>query len=766
MRKTAIYLILLFTIISHSSFSNSNSIKFINAKNNGIRISQNSSLNLSSQGTIEAWIYLSSYKDFAGIIHKGDKKDFSDEAYTLQLWNNNKLYFAISNNSNSYQIQSTSSLQLSKWYHVSASWNSSGMQLYLNGKLESTSSNSLTINYANLNDPNKNGLNIGRQLNEDYNTSYNKFTFDGIIDEVRIWNSCLHIYQIQKRMFEELNSSDSLWSNLVGYWPFNEGSGTVVSDNSSNSNTGNFIPSNGNKPRWKTRLFPNSLTWKGDVSRDWNNANNWQEGITPHAFSNVLIPTTTTNLPEVKNTGMQCGSLILNPGKYLTIASGKSLKVWSEIVFKTDNTKTASLVNLGTLAVVGESRFERKITSDGWHYISSPVSNSSSNIFWGSALYGYNETSGLWNKVTNNQTLNSMDGYDVYVKNNHKVVTYTGSLNSGNFSKNLTYNRDGYNLIGNPYPATIDWDASSGWTKTNINGAIYIWDPAQNNFTTYTNGSGTNGGSRYIASTQGFFVRANSGGGSIAMTPQVMVEYPNGQFRGDKNAYQLSLIVDGNGRNDETIIRFHENAQEYFEDNLDAYKIYSYDSDVPQIYSVLTDGSFASINSLPKNNMDVSIPISFIASVNSEYQINCKLDKSPVETDFFLEDLVTNEIFDLKQGTYHFHGKVTDSKERFLLHVNHTATLVENENTSTEINENNMRSINVFSTHRTLFIDTRSAETNLATIKVYNMLGEQVSQKQIQNQDIHSFSMDCSAGYYFVEISTIVGNEVFKVFIN
>ncbi|MBT7994654.1 MAG: LamG domain-containing protein, partial [Bacteroidetes bacterium] len=131
MRKTAIYLILLFTIISHSSFSNSNSIKFINAKNNGIRISQNSSLNLSSQGTIEAWIYLSSYKDFAGIIHKGDKKDFSDEAYTLQLWNNNKLYFAISNNSNSYQIQSTSSLQLSKWYHVSASWNSSGMQLYL-----------------------------------------------------------------------------------------------------------------------------------------------------------------------------------------------------------------------------------------------------------------------------------------------------------------------------------------------------------------------------------------------------------------------------------------------------------------------------------------------------------------------------------------------------------------------------------------------------------------------------------------------------------
>ncbi|MBT3303253.1 MAG: LamG domain-containing protein, partial [Bacteroidetes bacterium] len=231
MRKTAIYLILLFTIISHSSFSNSNSIKFINAKNNGIRISQNSSLNLSSQGTIEAWIYLSSYKDFAGIIHKGDKKDFSDEAYTLQLWNNNKLYFAISNNSNSYQIQSTSSLQLSKWYHVSASWNSSGMQLYLNGKLESSSSNSLSINYASLNDPNKNGLNIGRQLNEDYNTSYNKFTFDGIIDEVRIWNSCLHIYQIQKRMFEELNSSDSLWSNLVGYWPFNEGSGTVVSDN-------------------------------------------------------------------------------------------------------------------------------------------------------------------------------------------------------------------------------------------------------------------------------------------------------------------------------------------------------------------------------------------------------------------------------------------------------------------------------------------------------------------------------------------------------
>jgi|GEM_PF-5912152 len=69
------------------------SLQFTNSKNNGIHVKSSTALNLTTQGSVEAWIYLNSYVNFGGIVHKGDKKDFSDETYTLQLWNNSKLYF-------------------------------------------------------------------------------------------------------------------------------------------------------------------------------------------------------------------------------------------------------------------------------------------------------------------------------------------------------------------------------------------------------------------------------------------------------------------------------------------------------------------------------------------------------------------------------------------------------------------------------------------------------------------------------------------------
>ena len=77
---------------------------------------------------------------------------------------------------------------------------------------------------------------------------------------------------------------------------------------------------------------------------------------------------------------------------------------------------------------------------------------------------------------------------------------------------NVTYTEagdEGWNLVGNPFGATIDWDDNASWTKTNIDPTIYVWDPNTNNYLTWNGAAGdiTDG---LIAPFQGFWIKANA----------------------------------------------------------------------------------------------------------------------------------------------------------------------------------------------------------------------------------------------------------------
>jgi aminopeptidase N len=66
--------------------------------------------------------------------------------------------------------------------------------------------------------------------------------------------------------------------------------------------------------------------WTGSVSDDWNVAGNWNLSGVPTTES-ARIPTVSTHMPVVKNTGMSCGSLSIEAGATLTINAGKNLTV-------------------------------------------------------------------------------------------------------------------------------------------------------------------------------------------------------------------------------------------------------------------------------------------------------------------------------------------------------------------------------------------------------------------------------------------------------
>ncbi|GAB5408506.1 MAG: hypothetical protein BalsKO_08710 [Balneolaceae bacterium] len=194
----------------------------------------------------------------------------------------------------------------------------------------------------------------------------------------------------------------------------------------------------------------------------------------------------------------------------------------------------------------------------------------------------------------------------------------------------------GWNLIGNPFLATIDWDDVSNWTKTNVESTIYIWDPASNGgegeYLTWNGVTGTLPTGGLIAPFQGFWVKANAS--SPELKVNLDVKTTGGGFLRKENADKMvtdsskSKLLDANtkliglavesteGRSKRTNIMFSEQGS-LTKDNLDAYRLLPLSNSHIELHSLLEDGTELAINNLPNEfNSRIFIPIHINAFEN------------------------------------------------------------------------------------------------------------------------------------------------------
>jgi len=155
---------------------------------------QDASINPISAGTIEAWIYVNSIVDTAGIVHKGVEPDFSDEGYTLQFWGSDgTIAFAIAQQNN-YRYDLVSSgkrLNTGKWYYVVGTWDTATgkIKLYTIYKKRSGTA-SVDVQTASMSNcptgpyEQSGPLIIGSQLFGTGLSGY--YSFDGKIDGVKV----------------------------------------------------------------------------------------------------------------------------------------------------------------------------------------------------------------------------------------------------------------------------------------------------------------------------------------------------------------------------------------------------------------------------------------------------------------------------------------------------------------------------------------------------------------------------------------------------
>lgn len=238
-------------------------------------------------------------------------------------------------------------------------------------------------------------------------------------------------------------------------------------------------------------------------------------------------------------------------------------------------------------------------------------------------------------------------------------MSFNGVFNSGEVAIPVTASSSvlkGFNLIGNPYPCSIDWDAEKGWTRDVLGDNPYIWiyNDDVHQYGVYQLGQpgGTNGVSNIIASCQGFFVKADSNG-NLTLNDNVKTT-ESGAFRKGNDSKSISIRVSGKNGSDEVMICKTDKKLN------NAEKLYSRNETVPSLYLEI-DGEKYSIVNVEENETSV-IRLGFECGTTGKFTISSCSDVELVDN---LTGIVTN----LSSNSYEFVGSNADDYDRFLVRI-------------------------------------------------------------------------------------------------
>ena len=196
-------------------------------------------LDLTSNYTLEAWIFPESFSWLSGIISKYHTN--GSNGYTLRL-NQDPPYTGLGFD----ELETNNSvLDPNQWYHIAAVKSSNGRRLYVNGLEVNLSGNPLNVNSNN--DPIRIASDFGGRF------------FQGRIDEVRIWNISRSEIEINSNMEGSLSGNED---GLIAYYNFNEGIDNILNDLTGNEHTGVLV---GN-PLWTDGTSVNGSL--GDINYD------------------------------------------------------------------------------------------------------------------------------------------------------------------------------------------------------------------------------------------------------------------------------------------------------------------------------------------------------------------------------------------------------------------------------------------------------------------------------------------------------------------
>ena len=260
------------------------------------------------------------------------------------------------------------------------------------------------------------------------------------------------------------------------------------------------------------------------------------------------------------------------------------------------------------------------------------------------------------------------------------TLSVTGIPEFRSFTKTITKDNDGWNLISNPYPATLDWEnGSTGFydvNSTRIDDAFYIYEANPSSGTarykTITSGA------QDIPHSQGFWVKKTSAGTenltfNINQTIGTQPSFIKSN-NGINNPLVIKSIYDSTGYFDDAEIKSASNYSSGFDVGKEIFKLFApypeYASNIYFIDNSLNELHKICINNNTSDSLFFDVRIGSYASGNYTLEFE-NLKQFMIGSCIQMEDLHNGVITDLRQDSiYNFVSDTNAPSPRFKLQIN------------------------------------------------------------------------------------------------
>ena len=506
-------------------------------------------------------------------------------------------------------------------------------------------------------------------------------------------------------------------------------------------------------------------------------------GTTPNVFNNMTIgsgsTTTIATAGQTLQKTLLCNGT-LNAGGNLTLLSTAS--------------QTALIDGSGTGQVLGNINHQRYISSAfGYKYFSTPFQSATVGQFSSyvdlsasfPAFYRYDESQQSNGWISYTSTSNALIPTQAYSANlgiSKSVITIslTGVVNNGTQTAATLYNHNytytlGFNLVGNPYPSPVDWNSASGWTRTNIDNAIYYFDASDTNqysgsYSSYINGVSSNGiANNIIPAMQGFFIHVSNGTypvtGTLVFNNGIRINNFNPAFHKSEEYEPRPLIrltaglTEKDSQQDAVTVYLEDSATPAFDKEFDALKMINTDDLVPNVYAISSDAQRLSISAIPPLLDSLTrIPLGLITLHDGMIKFNVRdIELIPGGTYIYLEDRYAGLYHDVRLiPKFSIYLPAGDYENRFAL-VLSLKYLKDYTHSDDEFY--------VYSSGAKLFVNLNLTSDSGGDIIIYDMLGKNLFQKRFYENGRHEIDLHLNTGIYIVCLLSDTGMHSKKVFI-